>query len=551
MNSLEVGYRRVGKVDIEAFKLDKETTITIEGTGGMLDRMGNDLLFYGWILDGKTREVVWSLLEEEDDQFYRYRNKGHFDFETKLTLVAGDYEVYYAAGLDSDNTNFEFNLSDIADWIFSGDDRRNRENSKRYSKYSMTISTKGDDLIEKDIYENVDLFSEDAFISVVRAGDDEFIRENFTVEKDVEFQIYGVGEQYDREQFDFAWIVNSKTYEKVWPTKYTRYKKAGGGKKNKIVSESIELPKGDYTFYYVTDDSHSFDNWNVLPPYDPQSWGVSIWTDNKDVKKVKLKGEVDHFALRLTKARDDDYLSQAFKIEQDMDVRIYSIGERSGRYEMSDYGWIVDLESHEKIWEFRERNSEYAGGDNKNRMINEEIHLEKGNYMAYYVTDGSHSYRAWNAAPPLTPDLYGLSILAENPEHFKLKDARDMQNNNILAQIVRVRNNAYDRENFSLRDDSKVRVYAIGEGDSDDMFDFGWIKNNETGKIVWEMTARNTDLAGGARKNKLFDGIIYLPAGEYTLYYESDGSHSFRNWNASAPHDQENYGISVYMVKKD
>ena len=233
-----------------------------------------------------------------------------------------------------------------------------------------------------------------------------------------------------------------------------------------------------------------------------------------------------------------------------MKIRVYSIGERSGSYEMADYGWIVNADTHEKVWEFKSRYSEHAGGGQKNRMVNEEIELEEGNYIAYYVTDGSHSYRDWNVAAPLMPDLWGLSILVdEDQQYFELLDARTFSDKNVLAEIVRVRDNDYDRVTFDLDKESKIRIYAIGEGNSGGMDDTGWIKSKETGRIVWEMTYRNTELAGGARKNRLFDGTILLPEGEYTVYFETDGSHSYRDWNASAPHDQEHYGISVYLIK--
>ena len=549
-NTLEVGYRRIGRVDADAFKLDKASTVQIEGTGGLYERLGNDVLFYGWILDAKTRKVVWSLLDEENDRYFDYRRAdGRFRFDTEIELQAGEYEVYYAAGLDNNNEN-NFNLGDVFDWIFSGDDRREYENNKRFSRYSMTLTAVDTDFTPIDLYDNLDSFAENTIFSVMRAGDNELIRKSFKVEKEVDLNIYGVGEQYAREQFDFAWILDAKTYEKVWPTKMTRFEKAGGGKKNKMVSEIITLPEGEYTLIYVTDDSHSYDHWNVLPPYDPQSWGISIWVEGKDERHIGEAEKSDHFSLKLTKARDDDYMSQAFKLEKDMDVRIYSIGERANRGDMADYGWIINMDNHEKVWEFKERYSEYAGGADKNRMINEEIRLEEGNYIAYYVTDGSHSYRDWNDSPPMLPHLYGLIIYAEENEYFKLTDAEDIKDKNLVSQILRIRNNDYERQHFTLEEDTKVRIYAIGEGDGGDMYDYGWIKDRDTGRIVWEMTYRKTEHAGGARKNRMFDGTILLPKGDYTLYFESDGSHSYRSWNSSAPHDQENYGISVYFVNE-
>lgn len=547
-NEIEVGYRKSGKIDAEGFQLDKETTITINGKAGLYERMGNDLLFYGWILDGKTRKVVWNLLKEDNDKFFRYRNPGKFSFKKEITLPAGDYEVYYAAGIDSDYDNYDFNFGKLLNLIFNGDSRNDRYDNRRFADLSMTLSTDGG-LVKNHLYKNVDAFSANAIVSIVRAGDDEFVKQSFSVKSNIELNIRGIGEQQNREQFDFAWIINAKTYEKVWPTIDTRFRKAGGGRKNKMVSEKINLEKGEYTLYYISDGSHSYDKWNVLPPFDPQLWGISLWADDKDQNKVKIIDDADHFVLKLNKARDNDYLSQAFNIKKDMKVRVYSLGERSGRYDMADYGWIMNIDTHEKVWEFNERHSKYAGGDDKNRMINEEIELEAGTYIAYYVTDGSHSYRDWNAAPPLIPELWGLSILAiDDDKNFELLDSFSSSNGNVLAEIIRMRDREYERKTFILDKESKIRIYAIGEGDGGEMYDFGWIKSRETGKIVWEMTYRNTDAAGGARKNKLFDGTIILPAGEYIVYYETDGSHSYRDWNSSAPHDQEHYGISIYLI---
>lgn len=548
-NEIEVGYRKTGRIDVEGFHLSREATIQIEGKAGVYKRLGHDLIFYGWIIDGNTREVVWSLLKEENDRFFKYRDSERFDFENEITLPEGDYEVYYVAGIDNDFDEIDFNLGDLIDLIVNGDSGDDYRNEKRYSNFSMTVSGPEKRFQSQDPYKSLNAFAEKALISIVRAGDNESFQKSFTVDSEVEFNIRGVGEMIDREQLDFAWIVNAKTLEKVWPNDDTRFRRAGGGRKNRMVSEKIDLEKGDYTLYYSTDGSHSYEKWNVLPPNDPQSWGIQLWTSEKDRNKVRLNDNPNHFVLELNRVRDNEYLSQAFSLKRDMKLRIYCVGERSGNYEMADYGWIVNADTHEKVWEFKERDSEYAGGGEKNRMINETIELDEGNYIAYYQTDGSHSYRDWNTAPPLTPELWGLSIVAiDDPKYFELVERHPLNDDNILAEIVRVRDRAYEKAQFSLKKDSKVRIYSIGEGSGGSMDDGGWIKNRETGRIVWEMTYRNTESAGGAKKNRVFDGIVLLPKGDYTVYFETDGSHSYHDWNASAPHDQEHYGITVYKV---
>ena len=49
-----------------------------------------------------------------------------------------------------------------------------------------------------------------------------------------------------------------------------------------------------------------------------------------------------------------------------------------------------------------------------------------------------------------------------------------------------------------------------------------------------------------ARKNRVFDRILRIPAGEYRLAYRSDGSHSFGDWNMSPPDDRYNYGVTIF-----
>ena len=81
------------------------------------------------------------------------------------------------------------------------------------------------------------------------------------------------------------------------------------------------------------------------------------------------------------------------------------------------------------------------------------------------------------------------------------------------------------------------------------MFDYGWIEEAKSGKLVWEMTYWMTDHAGGAKKNRMVSTVITLQPGEYELNYESDGSHSFNDWNSDPPEDRIHWGITLYREK--
>lgn len=184
-------------------------------------------------------------------------------------------------------------------------------------------------------------------------------------------------------------------------------------------------------------------------------------------------------------------------------------------------------------------------------MIDETVNFKPGNYIVYYATDDSHSYRDWNAAAPYDPDKWGITIWPpdnKSKSKMELFDEDEYRDKDVLAEIIRVRDHERLRKSFALDKETRIRVYAIGEGDDDEMYDLGWIENADTGRIVWDMSYRRTENAGGAHKNRSINEIITLPKGNYYLIYRTDGSHSYRNWNADPPRDQESYGITLKYV---
>ncbi len=113
------------------------------------------------------------------------------------------------------------------------------------------------------------------------------------MKKPMNLQIYAIGEGRDGEMFDYGWIVEAKTRKKVWEMRYRDTEHAGGSQKNRMFDDVVQLDKGSYLAYFVTDDSHSPYTWNSPPPYDPARWGMTIRVaeaDKKYVKKFEYKG---------------------------------------------------------------------------------------------------------------------------------------------------------------------------------------------------------------------------------------------------------------------
>ena len=196
----------------------------------------------------------------------------------------------------------------------------------------------------------------------------------------------------------------------------------------------------------------------------------------------------------------------------------------------------------------KERKTRHAGGASKNRYVDEVVTLPAGNYIVYYQTDGSHSYNHWNSERPNDEENYGITLsgVGENFDTHSVSTFSEESDKNVIAQIIRVGDNKRIRKEFVLDKKTTIRIYAIGEGQNREMFDYGWIENKDNGETEWEMEYGNTERAGGAKKNRKINSTITLEKGEYILRYESDGSHSFGHWNDDPPDDREHWGITLY-----
>ena len=130
-------------------------------------------------------------------------------------------------------------------------------------------------------------------------------------------------------------------------------------------------------------------------------------------------------------------------------------------------------------------------------------------------------------------------------ELFSKPMPEDLAKLPVIAEIAKVLDNDNKTVTFNLPSSQEVRIFAIGEGQGGQMFDYGWIENADKNLPVWEMQEPKTTHAGGAGKNRKVDVVITLPAGNYKLRYKADDSHAFDHWN-SLPPDINFWGIAVY-----
>ena len=546
----------VDEVRIAGFVLDRDGDVSIEAVGfrdrGMWDsfRLNN-----AWILNAETRNVVWKLKDADSEKL----SKNLCGYAADVNLKKGRYEVYYSTHPYLGHHGGDIEVEDLGDFISGvmrgvfGKDFDYDEYRKAVHELHIVVSGDGKPLREREVLDFQENLRRNAVLAFTGLEGDRYETVGMVLEKTMDFQIYAIGEMTKKGNYDYCWIMDVETHEQVWKFDYWNSSHAGGAKKNRVFKDIVSLPAGNYALFCVTDDSHAFDEWNLPPPYDPFFWGVTIQTaDPKMARHVKIH-DYEHIAERDVRVEilllgNDEVRSEGFTLKTPMRLRVYAIGE--GREpEMYDYSWIVDADTRRTVWEMTYGRTEHAGGGSKNRVVDEIIELEKGNYVVFALTDNSHSYGDWNASPPHDAERWGVTILVTEGNRGDVLGYVEEEDKSVLARIVMVGNNENKSERFELETGGRTRLYAIGEGRNGDMHDYAWIENAGTGRVVWEMTYRMTDHAGGAEKNRVFNDVISLDAGEYIVHYASDGSHSFKRWNASPPTDPMNWGVTVKLVR--
>ncbi len=425
---------------------------------------------------------------------------------------------------------------------------------------------------------------EKAIVSLKDAVNTEVQERTFTLPKAMKVHVYakGGGTRH-RPFYAYGWILNAATREVVWQMDGRNAKAEG---EFQVADQVLDLKAGTYEAYYSNhgfgwsapfsrgtrdidrrrlkdpkrakdDDKYGFHAIaEALSPASLADWraraghyGMELYVPSAEAAEVaslpgpgSWRGEV----LALLAAGDDGEWRSAFKVSRPVTLHVYCQGERDSGETLADSGWIIDARTRRKVWEMDGAKAAYAGGSEKNRRQVETLTLPAGEYLAGYSTDDSHSPAHWNAQPPCDPLRYGLILsLPREGDASAFSAVPIREPSKVLASLVRVGNDRRERAAFTLAAPASVRIYALGEADDDEMADGAWIAD-ASGTKVWTMSARASVHAGGARKNRMQEQILALPAGTYTVHYHSDGSHAYGDWNSAPPRDAEHYGVTVY-----
>ncbi|MFH1699830.1 MAG: hypothetical protein ABIE07_04510 [Candidatus Zixiibacteriota bacterium] len=545
----------IDELAVQGLNVSEITTIDIYAVGAG-QSYHTDLFAFAWIIDAEDREIVWSM-NDECDEWDRVSGI-LIECESTLRLRPGKYEAYYYVGVPSLGSGYNISVNDLGDLIkifgdvFNQDEYEERDFLKEdIEDLTLVIETEENKIkLYTPQFDN----SPGAFVSIIRPGPEEYISRGFKMAKEMELDVYAIGEYGSSYEVfvDGAWIIDASTRKRVWEMDKWNTDPAGGASKNRYFHDRITLPAGEYIAYYATDDSHDAKEWNSPPPGDPNNYGLTISTLDVDaVSRIDdfQDGEGEVEIVRMVRIRDDDFERRGFILKKAAKIHIVGLGERDYSNDfLVDYGWITDAETMERVWEMDAENCGYAGGGAKNAMFDGIIELEAGCYIVYYRSDDSHSYGDWNDAPPFNRRGWGISLYGVGSDFsensFELFDDFEPAGN-VLVNLTGIGDDEEVKAKFTLDEDSQIRITALGEGTGRTMHDYGWIENDKTGEVVWEMTYRKTHNAGGAEKNRKAVANISLEKGTYVAYFITDDSHSIERFNASPPDEPEHWGIII------
>lgn len=562
----------VNSTESETFTVTRKTDVHITAVGAQWGS-SESMYAYPWIINAETHNLVWSM----DDDFTRpvKDSESLRQFDDEVELYPGTYTLYYHAcqpfflSNSIDFSKMKIDLKDLDKDIeellkklgITSEDAKKKHETRVIQLSDMSerlyVRLAGDPNIIA-VISHPELPG--SALALDHPENDAYLSEGFTLTADAELQIYAIGEYstYDDTMVDWGWIIDADSRNRVWTMKRDNTDWAGGAEKNRRFRDRWNFPAGNYVAYYVTDDSHTYNDWNANPPYDPDGYGLSIYVvDPDDRDKIKPYEDVqeERPIVRLTKVGDNERLSEAFRVETPTKLRIYAIGEYDRfRNKMADYAWVSGADGNRKIWVMTDDDTEPAGGDSKNRQFDGVVSFDPGDYVLYYVSDGSHSFSGgWNASPPYDQRSYGVSIFSADQEHqpqIVLINKDDIRHKRSIAEITDLGNGENRRARFSLSSPTRVNIQAVGEGTRYGMVDYGWIENETTGDVVWEMTYRKTSHAGGADKNRLVNQTILLDKGEYVVHFVTDDSHTANDPNAELPGEPVEWGIIITKADK-
>ena len=146
----------------------------------------------------------------------------------------------------------------------------------RFSTY-RTIDPELRKNYSEEVFNFIDMLSQKKrrIKAILKAGDFRRDESNFEIPEDSQVLVVAMAEGA-KVMHDTALLLRGAKV--MWEMEPEKTYHAGGAFKNRIQIEVLALTSGAYKLQFRSDDLHSFDNWNDLPPTYPDLCGVQVFS---------------------------------------------------------------------------------------------------------------------------------------------------------------------------------------------------------------------------------------------------------------------------------
>ncbi|MDP8205414.1 MAG: two-component regulator propeller domain-containing protein [Candidatus Electryonea clarkiae] len=265
---------------ISAIVQDKRGFLWLGTFDGGLNRYdGYDFKVYRHDSDDQSslrHDRIFSLFEDSRGDLWVGTRYGldRFDYDT---------ETFYHFNFKNDNPSYKLAASEVrsicedmsgtvwAGTFGAGLNRYNRE-TNNFTQYLPEYPTYSD-----EIYEWVERQGKQDRISasILQASDNLTSQNAFEVSETSDYLIVCTGEKSGSRFSDYGWLERGGV---IWELSRENSRYLGGDYKNSIQIDLVTLIPGEYRLHYISDSSHSYDNWNMYKFPDHQElWGISIY----------------------------------------------------------------------------------------------------------------------------------------------------------------------------------------------------------------------------------------------------------------------------------
>ncbi len=235
-------------------------------------RRGGPVLFYGigegdddtlydwgWVRDCGTGEVVWTM--DAQQAVWAGGGRKNRMNEGVVTLAPGEYVVTF-----------------VTDDSHSGGDGWNATPPWDADRAGITLYWVGEEAAPGSYVAYTTERSSGLLGMIAAPGNNASEKDTFELSRPATVLVVCQGEGSQSEMYDYGWIERADNGERVWTMNYDISSHAGGAKKNREWRGEINLPSGSYRLRYVSDDSHSFNDWNADPPRQRGAdWGITVF----------------------------------------------------------------------------------------------------------------------------------------------------------------------------------------------------------------------------------------------------------------------------------